>query len=326
MRLYVSGGSQRDFHKRTPDWKLALLLELDADSGRVERALEYVSPPEVCPEIPSITFKAASLAGGRLYICTQTEVLVYRSPGFRQEGYLSLPCFNDLHHVCPLPDGDLAVVSTGLDMVVQVDRDGNIKKQWNVLGKPLWERFSPDTDYRKVASTKPHDSHPNFAFLVGDDLWVTRCMQRDAVCLTRQGGRMEIDVEKPHDGIVRGHRVYFTTVNGNIVICDTRTGERLQVVDLNRINRSGMALGWCRGLEVLDDHRVVVGFSRLRPTRFVENVQWAKHMLGMRETIGDLPTRVALFDLKAGRQLWEVDLEPHGLNTVFSIHRTDPAP
>ena len=87
MKLYVSGGSQRDFTKRTPDWKLALLLELDADTGRVESALEYVSPPEVCPETPSITFKAATLTGGRLYICTQTEVLVYRVPGFELDEF-----------------------------------------------------------------------------------------------------------------------------------------------------------------------------------------------------------------------------------------------
>jgi hypothetical protein len=36
-----------------------------------------------------------------------------------------------------------------------------------------------------------------------------------------------------------------------------------------------------------------------------------------------MPTRIACYDLAAGSLLWEVDLEPHGLNAVFSILPAD---
>jgi hypothetical protein len=88
-------------------------------------------------------------------------------------------------------------------------------------------------------------------------------------------------------------------------------------VDLNQIAGGG-ASGWCRGLEVLDEDRVVVAFSRLRPTKWRENVRWAKRRLGSRG-VGLLPTRLAMVDLRTER-FWEANLEPVGLYAVFSVH------
>jgi hypothetical protein len=41
--------------------------------------------------------------------------------------------------------------------------------------------------------------------------------------------------------------------------------------------------------------------------------------MGMRDNEGRLPTRIAGYDLTAGRQEREVAPERHGLNAVFSI-------
>ena len=38
---------------------------------------------------------------------------------------------------------------------------------------PTWERFDPEVDYRQVPTTKPHETHPNFVFIVEEDVWVT---------------------------------------------------------------------------------------------------------------------------------------------------------
>ncbi|MGH7550628.1 MAG: hypothetical protein ACREK3_07720 [Gemmatimonadota bacterium] len=282
--------------------------------------MEHVSPPEACAEDASIVFKAGTVVDGRLYLCTQTEVLVHELPSFERRAYLSLPFFNDLHHVCPAGDNSLLVAVTGLDMVAEVTLDGQVVREWGVLGQDPWERFSRSVDYRRVLTTKPHYSHPNFLFSMNGELWVTRFEQRDAISLTPGGHRIPIELEKPHDGIVLEDRVYFTTIDGHIVVADTTTREVRKVFDLNAISKRDRDLGWCRGLAILDGRRAIVGFTRIRPTRFRENLRWLRHELGFRETRGDLSTRLVCYDLDASREDWEIDLEDSGMNCVFSIH------
>ncbi len=320
------GGQQRPDALSRPEHERhqkGLVLEVAAPGGACRGLVEYVSPAEAIPdEQPyAILFKAATLRQGLLYACTQTEVLVYDTATWRRVAYLSHPWFNDVHHVLPRPGGSLLVAVTGLDLVMELDPEGGVLRTWGVLGQDPWQRFDRTVDYRKVPTTKPHASHPNFVFEADGEIWVTRFEQQDAACLTDPRRVIPIGVERPHDGIVLGSRVYFTTVDGHVVIADL-AGDRVErVVDLNAIAGSPLALGWCRGLAVLDGgRRLVVGFSRLRPTRLRENVRWVKHRLGLRATPGNLPSRIACFDLEAGRLLWEENLEQHGLSVLFSIH------
>jgi hypothetical protein len=255
-----------------------------------------------------------------MYVPTQTELLIYDVPSFECQAYVSLPCFNDVHHVCPGPAGTLFVANTGLDMVLEVTHGGEVRREWSVVGEPLWTRFSRDVDYRKVVTTKPHKSHPNHVFFLDGEVWVTRCDQHDALCLTREQDPIPIGDTSIHDGLVRGDRVYFTQVSGHVIVVDGATKRVCRRFDLNAIAGGRTPLGWCRGIEVLDGDLVVVGFSRLRPTKWKENVQWVKHRLGG-HGIGPLPTRIAMFDLKEKQLCWEVDLESAGMNVVFSIHR-----
>lgn len=335
-RFLVLGGRQRERAVTLEErraFEAAVVLQVDRERGTKEVVHTHISPPEVLAAdgLPRIVFKAATREADLLYTCTETEVLIYRLPGFEMVRRLSLPSFNDLHHVRPLANGNLLVVSTGLDMVLEVDPEDGIARCWNALGEEPWARFDRGTDYRRIASTKPHAAHPNYIFTAGsgsevsgpDEIWVTRFEQRDAVSLEPAGKRIAIDIQRPHDGIVRGDRVYFTTVDGHVVIADLATTRVVKVVDLQAITDTPYALGWCRGLCVLDASRVVVGFSRLRPTRFGENVRWIKNRLGLRATPGDLPSRIACYDLEAGRLLWEETVEEAGLNVLFSIHPTD---
>lgn len=322
----VAGGQQRpDAHLR-PEWerhKKGLVLAVEPATGACRTLIEYVSPPSAIPaeEPYAILFKAATLAGDRLFTCTQTEVLTYDLGSLARVGYLSLPCFNDVHHVLPTARGTLLVAVTGLDLVAELSPAGEILRTWGALGQDPWQRFDRAVDYRKWPTTKPHASHPNFVFEVGEEIWVTRFEQKDAVCLTDPRRRIAIDVERPHDGIVDGERVYFTTVDGQVVIARLADGVVERVLDLNTLSGGGWTLGWCRGLAVLDGgRRIAVGFSRLRPTKFRENVRWVKHRLGLRSTPGNLPCRIACFDLEAEELLWEQNLEPAGLSVLFSIH------
>ena len=172
-----------------PEWHqhgLAYIVAVDVERGRVEGCVEYRSPPEVCAADadPSIVFKTGTLVDGQLYVPTQTELLVYDLPSFTRRVYISLPCFNDVHHVRPSSRGTLLVANTGLDMVVEVGQDGTVQREWAVLDEPLWSRFSRDVDYRKVVTTKPHRSHPNHVFELDGEIWVTRFTRRPAILQT----------------------------------------------------------------------------------------------------------------------------------------------
>jgi hypothetical protein len=321
------GGQERDdgaSGKQRYRFQRGLILKLDIASGRTELCADYVSPPDVCPEgESSVLFKAGTLHRDRLYVCTETEILIYSLPSFAITRYLSLPLFNDLHHVRPTRPGNLLVANTGLDMVVEVTPEGEVLREWDVLGQSPWTRFDRHIDYRKVVTTKPHASHPNHVFQIGDEVWATRFEQRDALCLTSADRRIDIGIEGPHDGTVVGNDVYFTTVDGHVVIAEIGTGRIRQVVDLNRFGRSIQILGWCRGLHVLDPDHVLVGFSRVRATTNPENLRWIYRKLPAVRDFRWAPTQVVLYDIRRGRRVWEHVIEEAGMNAIFSIHPAD---
>lgn len=330
--LWVVGGEQRISFYKLKEWSLyKKALVVRVENGRPERVLEYESPPEHCPdEAPSQVFKAATIQDGTAWLCTQTEVLICDFPSFRIRRVISHPWFNDLHHVVPSPDGQrLFVAVTGLDAVAELTPEGELVRLVNVLGGSPWDRFSPDTDYRKVPTTKPHQAHPNFVFFLDGQPWVTRFQQRDAVPLDgleSVGSRPPFNVgvdEGIHDGHFEGDRIYFTTVNGCVVRFNLRTG-RKTAFDLNQLAMpdDDRPLGWCRGVLPQGNGRAWVGFSRIRYTTLRRNLSWIRH--GFRETEHHRqhPTRISLYDLERPALLREVDLEPVvGMGAVFSIHR-----
>jgi hypothetical protein len=318
--LYVIGGRQRALRPLladTHDWyeyQEGLILRVTPETGEATTCVSYVSPPEAnAAEAPQILFKSATLQGNRLYACTQTELIVYALPQFEQQAYISLPCFNDLHHVRPTAAGNLLVANSGLDMVLEITPQGEVLREWNTLGEQPWGRFSRAIDYRKGVNTKPHASHPNYVFYVEDEIWATRFQQKDAICLTRPDRRIPLDVERVHDGVLHAGWLYFTAVNGQVLIANPHTLRVEELIDLSSMHEQGTLLGWCRGILVEGD-RAWVGFSHIRPTRFRENIAWV--MRGFRQLT---PSHIACYDLSHKRCLAEVDVQQHGLNAVFSI-------
>lgn len=316
---YVVGGRQRDARgllsgdRPWQGYDRGLILDVDLRSGTFEAAFEYESPDDViADEDAAISLQASTLEGDLLYTCTETEVLVYRLPAFELLTHVSLPLFNDVHHVRPSVDGNVVVANAGLEMVLELTAEGEVVQLWNVLGEEPWERVDRNVDYRKI-STKPHRAHPNFVFYIGDELWATRFHQGDAISLADPARRIVVSDKRIHDGVVHDGRVYFSVVNGQIVVADTDTLEVVDVIDLNEFHDDRSVLGWCRGI-LVDGPRLWVGFSRIRATKFRENVGWAAR--GFRH---DRPTRIACYDLERRECLAEIDLESTGLAAVYSV-------
>jgi hypothetical protein len=319
-KICVGGGQlRRSVFRRLEEWescKQAMFIEIDPITKSSRNCMEYISPAEACPdELPAILFKSVTVRPDKLYACTSTEVIIYELPSFRLLNYISLPCFNDLHHVYPSSQGTLLVMVTGLDMVAEISLDGEILRHWDVLGGDTWSIFSKDLDYRKVPTTKPHRAHANHIFQLGDEIWATRLHQRDAISLSDPGRRIDIGVQRPHDGFLFNGSLYFTTVDGHIVLANPKTLSVERVIDLNQFKGSdGQTLGWCRGLLPLDDRFVWVGFTRVRPTKFQENLSWIRQ-----QGQSHRPSHVALYDLQTETCLEEIETEPHGIGVVFTI-------
>lgn len=317
--LYVVGGRQREARplrageRPWQGYDRALILRVDARTGLVSTAFEYVPPPDVVsgPEA-AISFQASAIEDNRLYTCTQTEVIVYAIPHFERLHYVSLPCFNDVHHVRPSLSGNILVANAGLEMVLEMTTDGEIVEAWSALGEEPWQHVDRELDYRKL-NTKPHRAHPNFVFYRGRELWVTRFEQGDAVSLSPPGQSVQVSSRRIHDGLVANGQVLFTSVDGTVVIFDAATLERVEVLDLNTFHDDRSLLGWCRGL-LLDGDRLWVGFSRIRPTQVRENVAWVAR--GFRR---GKSTHIACYDLVRRMCVAEIDLEPSGLAAVYSI-------
>ena len=324
MELLITGGEQRSRRglgagtRRWYRYRRAHLIGVDlaADGGPATTTLlSYESPPEVtADEDPAVLFKQGHRADGQLLLTTPTEVLLLEYPTLRRSGYVSLPSFHDVHHVRPTARGTLLVVNTGLDQLIEVTTTGEVVARHHVVTDDPWGgRFSPEADYRRHASTKPYQAHPNHVFLIGDETWVTRFELKDAVSIDDRSRRIDIGVERVHDGLVVGDHVYFTAVDGHVVIADTASLQVVEVIDLNAISDDGI-LGWCRGIHVVGDE-AWVGFSRLRPTAFRENVAWVRE--GFRRSLG---THIARYDLRRRVLCERVPLEDSTpLNAVFSI-------
>ena len=317
--LYVIGGRQRSDRALLDNgawygYGLGVILKIDG-SG-VTTALEYTSRPGSCASGDPVLFKSASRLGDRLYCCTQTEVLVLGLPNFTEIAYISLPIFNDVHHVVPTQSGTLLVAVSGLEMVVEVTLEGDVVREWNVLGEDTWAKHSRTTDYRQGVELKPHRAHPNQVFFIDGVPFATRFELRDAIALDDPGRHISIGGERVHDGVVREGMVYFTTVDGCVAIVDAST---LEVVEKHKLGRipagrddDGL-LGWCRSLHV-DGEFCWVGYSRIRPTKLRQTVSWVRT-----GGASQAPTRISRYRLSDWKCDAEIDLEPFGLNAVFTV-------
>ena len=321
MSNIVVGGGQfrRSAFRKLEEWescKRALLVEIDPVTNSSHKCVEYESPKEAAPdELPAIIFKSPTLRDNKLYACTSTEVMIYDLPSFHLSTYISLPFFNDVHHVYPTPHGTVLVMVTGLDIVAEVSLDGKFVRHWDVMGGDTWSIFSRNADYRKIPTTKPHRAHANHIFQLGDEIFATRFHQRDAISLHDPRRKIEIGIQGPHDGFLFDGSLYFSTVDGHVVIANPRTLKIERIHDLNKMSGpSGETLGWCRGLLPLDDRFLWVGFTRIRPTRFRENLNWGRQRQRSRR-----PSHIALYDLQSGCCLEQIETEPHGIGVVFTL-------
>jgi hypothetical protein len=319
-KILVTGGepytNARNLHQEARFRKAKIVL-INLDKSSCETLLNYeswIEPGKI--RAHNSIFAAGYRSLDKLYLCTNTEVFVYKYPDMELIAKASYPFFQNIHCVSEVA-GFVGVASTGLDMVILLDKFTLKPITFkNVLGKDPWHKHSPNIDYRRYISLKPHESHPNFLFELDGEIWVTRCQQRDVVCLDNMDHRIEIGGGTAiHDGIVDGKHIYFSGVDGRIIIVNKDTLNIEEVVDLNAIEATGRPLGWCRGLLVRDGI-AYVGLSRLRNTNIKENIKW---LLRFGQQEPDRYTRIGVYDLKKRKKLTEFIFDEIYLSGIYSI-------
>ncbi len=313
MQLLISGAVQGEDGDQGV---LAVILILDGESGKVLHRCEYLPPKDVVSPGQKIQFTGSCFIDGAYFVCTHNEVLVYEEwPPKAPARKISLKGFNDLHHCFPWR-GALAVSNTGLETVDLVSLDGELLERWDLLeGEPGARTIDEGKDYRLIPDTKPHLRHGNHLFELGGELWTSQLRTMDAVCVTKPGRRLEMGVGMPHDGIVLGDKLVFTTTNNHLVMFDVADPSRRTEYNLPEMTPDLNQLGWCRGVARHPGaaDRYFVCFSALRRSKWKEFGYWIKH--------GHMQPRshLALYDLNERRMVRHQQVGEHHGYQLFQI-------
>lgn len=309
-------GAGRPYHE-------AQLVSLDLRSGEFAKLLCKSDGGERYPsDDPNQLFTVAAIEGDILWLPSETEIFKYQLPRLTLLDCYSHPCFNNIHSVRVYHD-ELVITSTGLDNVVFLNKfTGAITRILNAEGKDPWHRFAPDTDYRIEASTRPHDCHPNYVFELDDTLWVTRCVQEDAVNLEDPTQRIDItldDTISVHDGVHYEDYIVFTRVDGLLVFCGKESKRVEKIVDPFK-GRAGRPIGWARGL-CIDGDISYIGYSRIRETKVKSRLKYLMH--GNFQYAKGHPALVVAFNIRTGK-IENIYQAPKG--TVDAIYGILPVP
>jgi hypothetical protein len=325
--LLVSGGCERPNGYELGEGKYyerARLLKLDLESGEFATIMEKAEGGANYPnEHPNLQYTSCCVVDNTLWLPTDTEIFKLSYPQLDLQGIISYPFFHNIHAINVF-DGKVYVSSTGLDLVAVLDLEGEILELFNAEGKDLWHRFSKDKDYRLEHSTRPHDCHPNFIFMLDGQPWVTRCRQQDAVCLDNISQKIEITDPKKrisvHDGIVHKDKLYFTSVDGYIIVVDPETKKITEEINVLKL-LNNEKLGWARGLTISQSDIAYLAFSRLRRTRMKEKLAWLAK--GQISKMSGMPACVLAFDLKNRNIIKRYEIPLGRVDAIYGVELVD---
>lgn len=291
----------------------ACIYEIDFGHKRILRKVFGPRPDRsIYPGGYTFSYRGSHFDGQTIHTCSHSEIVEIDYATFDVKDVFTHPVFNDLHHVRVF-NGSKYFVSTGVDHVGELRGDNSIHLHPVILDDKL-PSVNGGKDYRSL-DTKPHVSHPNFIFEINGEKWVTRFKQKDAVKLSDLNERMPIGDEAPHDGIVYENNVFFTTVDGKVVIVDGTSRDKLGEYDINEIVNVPK-LGWCRGIEVFNN-MAYVGFTAFRKTKHRENVRWLTNT--WEKVRGTNPGRIVKFDFQNQKVVDEMIFSVEELSVIFSI-------
>lgn len=314
MKLVLSMGLKPSAAPRAP--LRPHLRCLDLPTGAVTDLFVPAPGPHHPAEEEHAELTGATRDGDVLWQCTRTEVLTLAWGSWTPLATWSHPRMHDVHHALPY-DGGLAVASTGLDLVLQLNERGELRAEHWLGHGDFQRRFGQLRDARTLRFDhhKPHQAHPNH-LLVHDGALHTTCLQtRELRRVTPSPRPVWTFDAPPHDGRWLGDAWWFTTVDGHVVALDASlSAERLRI-DVGALHTSPGLLGWCRGVERVGS-RLFVGMSMLRASTHRE---LARRVLRGRSG-HKLPTRVLELDLDQRRLVRSYPVGNAAGGTIYALN------
>ncbi|MBW1923269.1 MAG: hypothetical protein JRJ35_07320 [Deltaproteobacteria bacterium] len=315
MLLIVSMGIPASNYRTAKEgfrYSGAIIQIIDWERKKIVKEISYTSPPEHLGEGLSMQFKGATIFNDEYYVVTNTEIIEYDLATWTLERVASDKTFNDLHGLM-VTDDSIYLCNTGLEMIQVLNHDFEIIEEINLASKPTWTRFDKDTDYRKLATTKPHEIHVNHAFMIHDNLWVTRLHKFDAANALDPSEKISLRSDAGcHDGIVQGGSIYFTSVNGHILKVDMEKREVVQDIDIGNLVKG--PLGWTRGLEVVGN-QAFVATTALRHSRFKRYLKWITDP----KSEGKIPSTIFQIDLSKEVVVDSYEIGTYTAAAVYTI-------
>lgn len=291
-----------------------LLVEVDLDRRVVTRSLPWRIDPahQAGPDMDQECTAAAWADDDLVLQPTHTELLWVSVSRWEVVHSATHPRLHSVHSAAPRAAGGAWLTSAGTDSVLALDRSGALL---DTIELGSWSSRFDEAEPRACGhdAFKPHEVHPNRAFELDGDLWVTSFEDRSCRCLA-DGRAVAFPEGFPHDGVLRGGLLWFTLVQGHVVAVDPVTLERRVQIDLNALVDTRRMLGWCRGIDVVGG-RALVGMTMLRRARHREVLRW----LARGEAGRKLPTRLLVVDLDGPRIVDEIELGNRAGGTIYGV-------
>ena len=252
------------------------LLEMSWEGEKLHLRERMTYRPPTHLTVNTKGFTGGCIADGCLWVCSFASVHQIGLSEMEVIKTIHYPWFNDLHHVT-WHDGQLLVCNTGLDRVEVLKPDGSYVGAYSLV-TPLQEldrqdqASDPDEYFGSQDPGLPFHQrkvrdlvHPNHIVAVGEQLLVTRFLDRRVDDLRSWLTLLPDLPGYPHDGIVWQDQFWVTCTNGLILaFAISPSGQVLAepTQELNLFESTGHT-GWCRGLAVTDEY-LLVGLTAIR--------------------------------------------------------------
>jgi hypothetical protein len=259
-------------------------LELRREGGRVDMSFAarlVCDPPDPRLRVVNKGFAGGSCHDELLWLCSANQVLGLALDDLRIVRVVDDPAFNDLHHVLA-DDHGLTVVNTGLESLDEFDHDGRLRRRRLLTSDARTQARLDRVSEFRTCDSHPHYMHANHCARRRDGaLLLTLVRQRRIVLV----GEDDPDwtwaspeyPAPPHEGFIAPHPsgrecLWVTTVPGEVIACEPDSGE---LVERWSLAERGAALGWTRGLCVLEDG-LLVGTTRIRASNAEYFSRWSE--------------------------------------------------
>lgn len=221
---------------------------LDWDKKEIIKSIGQESPMGILQE------------DNKLYVndARDNEIKIYNT-NLNISGIIKNRFFNDLHSIQKTQDNNFLITSTGLDLVLKIDREGNILNEW-WAGEHGFDKDQNNInitfDRTKLYSddsipTSSQSTHLNYSIELDEDHYLVSLFHQGKIIkINNKDGSFEVvanNLTRPHSIRLINNKFYVAdSKNGRVLIFDK---------DFKKIDQIVINKGWIQDIrEISNDN------------------------------------------------------------------------